>query len=128
VDPPTSAGIDPFDQPTNSGADHGMDEEVAFIDAVPMLRLHASNGGGRPSGRTAGVRGSVPGGAGRSLVSVSARWRSGRRPAHVPRSWTSRSAANRWLSVYPTGSTTSARSVVAGGIRWGGYGGICGRS
>lgn len=56
VDPPTSAGIDPFDQPTNSGADHGMDEEVAFIDAVPMLRLHASNGGGR---HLDGQRGSV---------------------------------------------------------------------
>ena len=53
VDPPTCARVDPFDQTTKSGADHGMDEDVAFIDAVPMLRLQASKGDGAASGRIA---------------------------------------------------------------------------
>ena len=42
--PPTDARVDPCDQTTQSGADHDTAADVAFIDAMPILRLRSSNG------------------------------------------------------------------------------------
>ena len=47
VNPPTDACTDPFDQTTQSGADHDTDADFAFIDAMPILRLRPYNGDGR---------------------------------------------------------------------------------
>jgi hypothetical protein len=66
MDPPASAGVDPFDQTTNSGADHGTDKDVAFIDAGPCYAFTPRTASGA-IWTDGGVRGSVPGGAGRSL-------------------------------------------------------------
>jgi hypothetical protein len=35
----TDARVDPFDQTTKSGANHGTNTDGAFIDAMPILRL-----------------------------------------------------------------------------------------